>query len=120
MLAMLACQMPAYAQGSDSVNGIGQPQEMVPSGKLQGSFSNATTNVANTSTTITLDKAARHVVIKTDPAAAVIYVDLDNGTATSADFRIDPGAGFMYEGKPITTFKYIGASAAGTISVAAW
>jgi hypothetical protein len=89
-------------------------------GLSQADITNTTANVANTSTTITLAAASRRIVIKTDPAAAVIYVDLANGTATSADFRIDPGASFVYEGEPISTFKYIGASATGTISVAAW
>lgn len=83
-------------------------------------ITNTTANVAATSTTITPTVPSRRIVIKTDPLAAVVYVDLAGGTATTADFRIEPGAAFVYEGEPITSFNYIGASAAGTISVCAY
>jgi hypothetical protein len=91
-----------------------------PSGQPQGNFTNTTASVANSDTTITLTKASRHVIIKTDPAAAIIYVDLNSGTATTADFRIEPGGALTYEGEPVATFHYIGATATGTISVMAW
>lgn len=85
-----------------------------------GSITNTTANIANTSTTITPVFPSRRIVVKTDPAAAVVYVDLAGGTATSADFRIEPGAALIYEGEPVTSFNYIGASALGTISVLAY
>jgi hypothetical protein len=92
-----------------------------PDTVAQASITNATTNVANTSTTITLAAASKHVIIKTDPAAAIIYVDLTNSTATTADFRIDPGGALIVElAAGITAFKYIGATATGTISVCAF
>lgn len=87
----------------------------------QANITNATGNVPNTSTTVTLVAASTHLTIKTDPAAAVLYVDVANGTATTADFRIDPGAGMTWDNLPsMTAIKIIGASATGTYSVTAW
>lgn len=91
----------------------------LPAGLPPSQATNTTASVLNVSTTVTLAKPSRHVVVKTDPTAAVIYVDFTNNTATSADFRIEPGAAVTYEGQPISAFKYIGASAAGTYSVLA-
>lgn len=87
----------------------------------QATITNTTASIENTSTTITLAAASTHLSIKTDPTAAVIYVDLANGTATTADFRIEPGAALTLDNLPaMTQFKYIGASATGTISICAW
>lgn len=87
----------------------------------QAQVTSVTGNVPNSSTTITLTHASTHLVIKTDPAAAVVYVDLNNGTATNADFRIDPGAGLALDFLPsFSAIKILGASATGTYSVAAW
>lgn len=100
---------PLYRQIPGGSNGVAQTN-----------ITNTTANVANTSTAITLATASRRIVVKTDPAAAIIYVDLAGGTATTADFRVEPGGALVYEGEPITTFNYIGATATGTISVLAY
>ena len=90
-------------------------------GVATASITNATTNVANSSTAIALAAASRHIIIKTDPTSAVVYIDLAGGTATSADFRVEPGGALSVDlGTAISTFNYIGASATGTISVCAY
>lgn len=109
LLALPGMTQPLYRNIPGGSNGVAQSQ-----------ITNTTANVANTSTALNCVVPSRRLVIKTDPAAAVIYVDLAGGTATTADFRIDPGASFVYEGEPISTFNYIGATATGTVSVMAW
>jgi hypothetical protein len=96
------------------------PIFVVPGSVAQASITNTTASVPNTSTTVTLAAASRHVIVKTDPAAAILYVDFADGTATSADFRVEPGGAVTIEGPSITTFKILGASATGTYSVLAW
>lgn len=88
----------------------------------QANIINTTGNVPDSSTTVTLSSTRTylHVLVKTDPAAAVLYVDFANGTATTGDFRIEPGSAILIEGVPISAFKIIGASALGTYSVLAW
>jgi hypothetical protein len=85
----------------------------------QSQITNTTENIAAVSTAITLASPSENITIKTDPAAAVIYVDFAGGTATAADFRIDPGAAFTLSGTKMKTFNYIGATATGTVSVCA-
>lgn len=86
--------------------------------------SEGTANIAASDTAITFGGTFSHVIIKTSSSAAIIYVDPNNNTATSADFQIDPGGGFsfgMSNNLPgITGFHYLGASATGTISWMAW
>lgn len=112
--------------GVKGVDGSGiateaNPVPVITASVAQASITNTTASVANSSTTITLAAASRHIIVKTDPAAAIVYVDLANGTATSADFRIEPGGALAVDlSTGITAFKYIGASATGTISVCAY
>ncbi len=87
----------------------------------QANITNTTANVPNTDTAVTLTASSTHICVKTDPAAAILYVDFTNGAATTADFRIDPGAAITLDNLPgITSIHVIGASATGTYSVAAW
>lgn len=96
------------------------PVPVSEGGVAQASITNTTASIAASDTTVTLAAASRHVIIKSDVGAAAIYVDLANGTATTADFKIDPAGSVTYEGPAISSFHYIGASAAGNISVLAW
>lgn len=98
------------------------PSSMAAEGEAQAAIINTTASVPNTSTAVTLSatRTYMHVLVKTDPSAAVLYVDFANGTATTADMRIEPGASVLIEGVPISEFKIIGASATGTYSVLAW
>jgi hypothetical protein len=87
----------------------------------QAQVTNATGNVPNTSTAVVMVHASTHLIFKTDPAAAISYVDVANGTATTADFRVEPGGALALDNLPsFTQIKIIGASATGTYSVAAW
>jgi len=87
----------------------------------QTNITSITGSVPNASTAIALTAASTHLVVKTDPAAAVLYVNLANGTATASNFRIDPGGSITLDGLPsISSIKILGASATGTYSVAAW
>jgi hypothetical protein len=84
----------------------------------------ATANIAATDTAITFGGSFSHIIIKTSTSAAIIYVDPNNNTATTADFQIDPGSsvalGLNGNMAATTGFHYIGASATGTISWVAW
>lgn len=130
--ALSLCALPAIAapgtelwlpSASDYVSGT-NPLPVTLSGSApvtQAQITSLTASVPNASTTVTLTHASTHLIIKTDPSAAILYVNLTNGTATTANFRIDPGAGLSLDNMPsITAFKILGASATGTYSVAAW
>ncbi len=87
----------------------------------QGNITNLTASVPNANSAVTLVTGSHHITVKTDPSAAVLYVDLAGGTATTADFRIEPGAAQTWDDLPsISSFNIIGASATGTYSVTAW
>lgn len=87
----------------------------------QANITGATGNVPNSDTAVPLTAASTHLCVKTDPAAAILYVDLTNNTATTADFRIDPGSCLCLDGLPgISSIHILGASATGTYSVAGW
>jgi hypothetical protein len=90
-----------------------------------------TANIAAVSTTLTFTQPGggaglySHVIIKTSTNAAIVYVNINNGTATATDFQIDPG-GSLALGcgvdtmSPMSGFTYLGASATGTISYVCW
>jgi hypothetical protein len=102
----------------------GQPyMRAVPSGTPgvpQSQITNTTANVAAADTVLTLVVPSRRVTIKTNSAAAICYIDFAGGTATSADFQLDPAGSISYEGEPIQSIHYLGAAATGTISVLAY
>lgn len=106
-------------QGGSNLSAT-NPIFSAPDGVAQASIVNTTAAIAAADTAVALGTACRHVIIKSDVGAAAIYVDLANGTATTADFKIDPGGSIYYYGQAISSFHYIGASAAGNISVLAW
>lgn len=87
----------------------------------------ATSNIAAVSTLISWSPALyQHVIIKTSTNAAIVYVNINSGTATATDFQIDPGGslalGIGNTGNmpAMSGFTYLGASATGTISYTAW
>ena len=87
----------------------------------QANITSLTANIPNVDTARALTASSTHLTVKTDPAAAVFYVDLTNSTATTSSFRIDPGSSVTFDGLPgITSIHVLGASATGTYSVAAW
>lgn len=96
------------------------PLPVSPNGVAQASIVNVTAAVANVDTTIAFGASFTHAIIKTDTGASAIFVDLANGTATTADFKVDGGGALTYTGAPITGFHYIGSSASGNISYLAW
>ncbi len=84
-----------------------------------------TSSIAASDTAISFGGTFQHVIIKTSTGAAIVYIDINNNTATSANFQLDPGAGLSLGMGPgnmpgMTGFHYIGASAAGTISWVVW
>lgn len=84
-----------------------------------------TSNIAASDTAITFGSTFQHVIIKTSSSAAIVYVDINNNTATSADFQLDPGSGLGLglggtNMVGMSGFHYIGASATGTISWIGW
>lgn len=82
-------------------------------------MTNTTASIAATSTALTLAAPSENITVKTDPSSAVIYIDFAGGTATTADFRLDPGASVTVTGTRMESFNYIGATAQGTVSVCA-
>lgn len=104
LLGTAASAEPVFEPGNDT---------------LASDMTSVTGNVPNTATTVTFTKASRHIIVKTDPAAAVLYVAF-SGTATPSNFRIDPGAALAIDGPALGSISIIGASATGTYSVAAW
>jgi hypothetical protein len=105
---------------SGGANSVSNPIFVEPGGTSTANITNASSSIAASSTAVNLTAASRHLIIKTSPDAAIVYIDLTGGTATTADFRLDPGDAIDLDlGNAITTFNYIGASAAGVISVCA-
>lgn len=86
---------------------------------LPSNMTSTTGNLAGTAATVTFTAPSRHIIIKTDPAAAVAYVAF-SGTATTSNFRIEPGGSLSIDGPALPSISIIGASATGTYSVAAW
>lgn len=86
----------------------------------QAGSTSALANIANTSTTITLDAPCRKVTVWTYSDSAAIHVNFKgNAAATTSNAKIAPGASYTWGGpnaEPITTFRYIGASATGQLS----
>lgn len=125
-LVVLACfllaSLPALASlGWGGVVGITGNVAIVPTGVAQASIINTTASMPSSDTAIPSWVASRHVTVKSSPDAAIMYLDLAGGTATSADFRIEPGASFTYEGATLSSAPHIlGASATGTYSVCAY
>lgn len=89
-------------------------------GQPQGLSTSITQNVAAVDTAIVMVAPSSHVIVTTSPAAAAVSVNLNNGTATAANYTINPGTTLTYNGRPLVGIHYIGASATGTISVAGW
>jgi len=89
-------------------------------GNPRGFFTNTTANIAASDTAVTLSVPSGHIRIQLSSGSAIVYLDLNNGTATSADYAIPSGGSFEYNGRAIEGFHVLGASATGTISIAAW
>lgn len=83
-----------------------------------------TVNIAAVDTAIVFGGLFSHIIIKTSTNAAIAYIDLNNNTATTADFQIDPGGSYQYgfdgDGTAAPGFHYIGATATGTLSYTAY
>lgn len=110
-----------FFQGYEGIRADGATLVELGSDVYTSNTYSVTGNVPATSTVITPTVASRHMIIKTDPSAAILYVRLDGGTVTSANFRIDPGASLSLDGLPLLPkISILGASAAGTYSVLAW
>jgi photosystem II stability/assembly factor-like uncharacterized protein len=72
---------------------------------------NVTQPFSASSAHITFTSPCRHVQIKTDTGAAAVYVNF-NGTATTSNFKIDPGAGQLWNFEYfMTAVDIIGGSA---------
>lgn len=112
VLALCMSVLPAVAQPQVDIYGA--------NGNVQGSITNTTTTIPNTSTTVTLTAASRHIILVNSHTTTIVYVDLNNATATSADFAVGPGCALTYEGPAITSFKILGSAASGNYSVLAW
>jgi len=82
----------------------------VPYGHIQGGRG----NIPGTTTAITFSPAVRHIDIWTTTGGAVLHVDLNGNTATTADPGIEAGGSFHYEGEPVSEIEIIGASASGS------
>lgn len=112
-LMMPVWGQPLYRSIPGSSNGFSQSQ-----------ITNTTASVANTSTAINLVAPSRHIQVTVGGTTpAICYVDFAGNPATTADYAVNQSgaAGTVtYEGEPISTFNYIGATAAGTISVVAY
>lgn len=128
LLISFLCLLPAQAQqyvehfGIDNntkvtsinplpVTGGGVPLNLITS--INGS-------IPSSATTITLAAPSTNVTVLTyGTTPATLYVNFRGSVATSADFAIPGGAGFTYEGVPISNFSILGASASGDYAVLA-
>lgn len=109
LMTLLACSLPAVAQ----------PVYEPGNNTLPSNMTSVTGNVPSSATTVTLTASSRHLIIKTDPAAAVLYVSF-SGNATTSNFRIEPGSALSIDGPALPSISILGASATGTYSVCAW
>jgi len=97
------------------------PRYETSSDTVPGNFTSVTAAIPASSTVVTLTAPSRHVVIKSDASAAVMYIRLDGGTCTSANFKIDSGGAVALDGLPgINSVTILGASATGNYSILAW
>ena len=89
---------------------------------LTGTFTNVTGALPNNSTTtVSLVRAARHLVIKTTTGANACNVTLDGTAASATTFLIDGGASLSLDGLPqIVTVKIFSSAATGSYSILAW
>lgn len=85
-------------------------------------FKSATSSIVASDTALSFGGAYSHWVVKTSVGASDVYLDMNNGTATSADFLLDGGGGLSsLAGAPaITGFHYLGTGTTGKISWQAW
>lgn len=108
--------------GADGTNAtsVTNPFPTSPDGVPTTYITNAHANISDSATTITLDAPARHVTIWSSSGAANITVTF-NGTTPGTSGAIIYGGGSLHQdfGTPISTFKYIGASASGVINYVA-
>ena len=106
-----------------SVTACGAQVLVDPSGASvpQGSITNTATSIPSSSTAVTLVAPSKHLCICNTHSTTILYVDLANGTATSADYPISPGTGHCFDNLPsISSFRWIGSAAAGIAGVMAW
>lgn len=83
----------------------------------------ATINIAAGDQTVNIGTGSYlHIIIHTSTTAAIVYINLNNTTASATNFEIDPGAGLTVTNSMngIVGFHYFGSAATGTLSYMAW
>lgn len=91
-----------------------------PTGVSQAEITNTTTTMPTSSTDVDLVAPSEHITVTNNGTTQILYVDLANGTATTADFAVLPGTPLVYDGPPIKQFKVIASANTSTFSVLAY
>lgn len=94
--------------------------KMQEGGQPSGLITSVSSAILAADTPVVLTAPSGHVVIQLSAASAAVSLNLNNGTATTSMYTIPAGGTFTYYGRELVGFHYIGATATGTISVAAW
>lgn len=132
MLALFCAIAPCFAQSfvrlydNNANPAAGNPVTSTsPLPVLQGStvsvanITNVTAAIPASSTTVTLTAASGSICIFNLSSTATLYINFTGGTATTSNFGLPPGAGYAYNGSPISAFKVIGSAASGNFSYVA-
>lgn len=87
-----------------------------PTGLAAAQMTSVTQAVPASDTTVTLTAASQNVVIINQSTSATLYVNF-NGTATTSNGGIAPGAALKYSGVAVSSVHVLGSAAAGNFVV---
>jgi len=76
--------------------------------------------VTTSSQLITLPNGIPCSTVTLYPESDVIYINWTGSAATTGNAKIPVGIPFTYQGPPILTFAFLGATATGYLSYQAW
>jgi hypothetical protein len=94
---------------------------LLGAGRDQNEITAITAAIPAADTGVSLVAPSQHVRIRNNSTGTtILYVALDNTTASAADFTVGPGKDLVYDGPAIKDFRIFGSAAADTYSVLAW
>jgi hypothetical protein len=85
-----------------------------------GSFTSTNTTLTTSVQTATLAYPSRHIMLNCI-GSSTVYFTLDGSTPTSSSFNLSGGQLLPLVGLPaITSVKFLGSAASGSLSILAW
>lgn len=113
---------PVRQYGVDNANysGSANPIPVTTGGLTAANITTTTTAIPSSAATVTLVAAASSIVISNLSPSATLYVRFDGvapTAGTGSQAGIAPGAAYVYQGVPLSSFKVIGSAASGNYSV---